>query len=151
MQKEQSGVSKSLWQEVTSGCHLSERAISRGRLRWRLPPVAESLPFVSAKNTVWNRSPKKKPSCQFRFGNRSAFLSQSAWDSFLSSPSLSLSSFFPLAFDLFTKNSQLGYTSFLIHQALCNETMKRLTMQCIKDGLQRKCVFQFSGAARWCR
>lgn len=50
------------------------------------------------------------------------------------------------SFDLFMKNSQLGYTSFLIHQALCNETMKRLTMQCIKDGLQRKCIFHFSGA-----
>ena len=46
-------------------------------------------------------------------------------------------------FDLLTKNGQLGHTSFLIHQALYNETMKRLTMRCIKDGLQRKCIFQF--------
>lgn len=53
-----------------------------------------------------------------------------------------------ISFDLFTKNSQLGYTSFLIHQALCDETMKRLTMHRIKDDLQRKCIFQFSGAVR---
>lgn len=149
MQKEQSGVSKSLWQEVTSGCHLSERAISCGRLRWRLPPVAESLPFVSVR-IQYETAPQKR-SRPVNFGSVTDLHSYHSRPEIVSSPSLSLSSFFPLAFDLFTKNSQLGYTSFLIHQALCNETMKRLTMQCIKDGLQRKCVFQFSGAARWCR
>lgn len=55
------------------------------------------------------------------------------------------------SFDPSSKISQLGYTSSLIHQVLHNETMKRLTMQCIKECLQRRCICHFSGAVCRCR
>lgn len=107
-------------------------------------PVGKSL-FYFPHNAVWHyfvleKTKHYQRSCQ----------SSGAW--ILITDRLKIISYQPFtSFDLFTKKSQLGYTSFLIHQALCNETMKRLTMQCIKDSLQRESIFQFSGAVRWCR